>query len=57
MKVEEVTNQIKQVREGKGDFTSLIDRIHSQTLSKKKVVPITAVNNARRLGHELNKIS
>ena len=57
MKVEEVSNQIKQVREGKGDFTSLIDRIHSQTLSKKKVVPITAVNNARRLGHELNKIS
>lgn len=57
MKVEEVLEQIKRVRDGKGDFSSLIDQLQSQSNIKKKVVPMAAVNNARKLGRNLSQIT
>lgn len=57
MKVEYVAEQIKKVGEGKGDFSSLIDQIQSQTTIKRKVVPMNAVNNTRKLGHNLTRIT
>jgi hypothetical protein len=55
--IEEVTDHIKRVREGKGDFSSLIDQLQSQSSIKTKVVSAGAVNNARKLGHNLIQIT
>lgn len=57
MKIEEVLDQIKMVREGKSDFSSLIDQLHSQSKIKKKVVPMVVINNARKLGRNLTQIN
>jgi len=57
MKIEDVMEQIGKVRQGKADFASLIDQIYSQTTSRKKVIEMDAVNNARKLGQNLTLIT
>ena len=54
MKVKVVTQQINQVREGKSDFSSLLDAIHLQTISKKKVVSLAAVKRTQQFNRCLN---
>ncbi len=56
MKIEDVMEQIGKVRQGKADFASLINQINSQQVTKKKVVAMDAVNNARKLGQNLYDI-
>ncbi len=56
MRTQKITNQIQDVREGKHDFSSLLDQIDNQQIRQKKVVPLEGVKKARQFTDELVRL-
>ncbi|MDX2503675.1 MAG: hypothetical protein QNL62_04250 [Gammaproteobacteria bacterium] len=54
MDINTLMEQIKKVQQGQGDFSSLLDDIHRQTISHKKVVSLAAVKRARQFNRCIN---
>ena len=57
MKVDTIVKNIKQVKEGQSDFSSLLDALHQQTTGKKKVVSLSAVKRARQLNDCMEQLT
>ena len=51
----DIASAIKHVQEQKGDFSSLIDRLQSETTETKKVVPINGIKKTNQLITALEK--